>query len=213
MTETIQLTLFELNALDKWFQENTDKTRSEETKAKMRAAWTPKRKAEHSVKMRVAITGENNPMKQPETRARNSVALTGRTRSERAKAKQSAAMLGHSVSRTTKAKISATMIGKYMGENSPNWQGGKSFEPYCSRFNHQLKEQVRNRDNRTCILCGKGEIQNGERLTVHHIDGDKMQGCNGTKWYLCALCRSCNSKPDTFEKEFLIVSNLRFLES
>jgi len=44
-------------------------------------------------------------------------------------------------------------------------------------------------------------------LSVHHIDADKMQGCNGKKWYLCVLCRSCNSRPDTVEKEFLIVTN------
>ena len=31
--------------------------------------------------------------------------------------------------------------------------------------------------------CGKSEILNGERLTVHHIDADKMQGCNGKNYH------------------------------
>ena len=96
------------------------------------------------------------------------------------------------------------------GENNPAWIDGRSFEPYCPKFNFELKEKIRNRDNRVCQMpdCGKSEIENGERLTVHHIDGDKAQGCDGKLWYLVALCRSCNSKPDTPEKEFLIVVNM-----
>lgn len=95
----------------------------------------------------------------------------------------------------------------HTGNLSGNWQGGKSFEPYCHLFNEEKKEEIRNRDNRVCQLCGKSEILNGQRMSVHHVDGDKMQGC-GKGWYLITLCRSCNSKPDTVEKEFLIVSNL-----
>lgn len=111
------------------------------------------------------------------------------------------------LSEETKIKIRAALTGKYTLEKSPNWKGGISFEPYCPAFNNQLKELIRNRDNRTCVLCGTGEIQNGRRLSIHHIDGNKMQGCDGKKWYLCALCGSCNSRPDTIQKEFLIVTN------
>ena len=150
------------------------RTQSEETRFKMRAAWTLERKAK--------MTGENNPAKRPEVRA----------------------------------KLSAARKGKNLGmiaEKHPRSIDGRSSEPYCSRFNFQLKEQIRNRDNRTGVLCGKAEIQNGERLSVHHIDASKTQGCNGEKWYLCALCRSCNTKPDTLQKEFLIVSNLTGIDS
>jgi len=94
------------------------------------------------------------------------------------------------------------------GERSPAWKGGISFEPYCPAFNDEKKEEIRNRDNRVCQLCGKSEILNGQRLSVHHIDGDKMQGCNGKKWCLASLCVSCNSKKDTIEKEFLLISNM-----
>lgn len=97
---------------------------------------------------------------------------------------------------------------KFEGINNPNWAGGTSFGKYCILFNNKKKEEIRNRDNRVCQLCGKGEILNGRRLAVHHIDGDKMQGCNGKSWILCALCNSCNSKRDTIEKEFLLISNL-----
>ena len=112
----------------------------------------------------------------------------------------------------SKKKMSETKIlQKQSGDKNPNWRGGKSFEPYCSAFNDKLKEDIRNRDNRVCQLCGKSEILNGgKRLFVHHIDGDKMQGCDNKRWYLCALCHACNSSKDTIEKEFLIVSNLEY---
>lgn len=100
--------------------------------------------------------------------------------------------------------LSATLQGVSVDE----WSGYVSFEPYCDKFNFRLKEKIRNRDNRTCQLCGKSELLNGRRLAVHHIDGDKMQGCNGKKWYLGSLCMSCNFKKDTIEKEFLIISNI-----
>lgn len=83
--------------------------------------------------------------------------------------------------------------GKY-GEMSANWRGGVSFEPYCSKFNNALKENIRNRDERNCQLCGKSEIFNGRRLPIHHIDGNKMQGCDDHDWHLISLCNSCNSK-------------------
>ncbi|MBR9682293.1 MAG: hypothetical protein GOV02_01335 [Candidatus Aenigmarchaeota archaeon] len=86
------------------------------------------------------------------------------------------------------------------------WDSFISFEPYCEKFNEDKKEEIRNRDGRVCRLCGKTEIENKQRLTVHHINGDKTQGCE-SRWYLAAICRSCNGKKDTIKKEFLIVTN------
>ena len=156
-----------------------------------------------------------------ETRRKLSEARRGRTFTEEHRHKISEAHYGKKLSEEHKRKISETHRGKKhsedtrhkmsearRGELNSAWRGGISFEPYCPAFNDRLKESIRNRDNRTCVLCGASEIQNGQRLSVHHIDADKMQGCNGKNWYLCALCRSCNTRPDTVEKEFLIVSNL-----
>ena len=157
---------------------------------------------EHRGKMSASMTGENNPMKRQETRAKVSASWTPEKR-----AKLSEAKTGKTHSEEARAKISAAMSG----ENSPSWKGGISFEPYCYKFNHAKKEEIRNRDERFCQLCGKPEILNGEKLSVHHIDGSKTQGCSGEKWYLCALCRSCNSRADTLENEFLIVSNLSLI--
>ncbi len=94
--------------------------------------------------------------------------------------------------------------GEQVGEKNPNWQGGLSFEIYPFEFNHELREYIRNRDNRVCQLCGKSEVLNGRRLAVHHINGNK-EDCR--KENLTALCTFCNSKTDTVEKEFLIITN------
>lgn len=77
------------------------------------------------------------------------------------------------------------------GENNAAWLGGISFLPYCHKFNNQLKERIRDRDNRTCQGCGLNE--NGRRLAVHHIHYDK-ENCYPD---LIALCNSCHMKTNT----------------
>jgi len=80
------------------------------------------------------------------------------------------------------------------GENSPTWQGGKSFEPYCFKFNFNFKERVREFFNRRCYVCGKTEQENGRRLCVHHVGYDKDVCCNDVKPLFVSLCKNCHSK-------------------
>jgi hypothetical protein len=80
------------------------------------------------------------------------------------------------------------------GEKNPNWRGGTSFAPYCSKFNEELKENVRDAFGRKCAVCGKHEEVNGTRLPIHHVNFDKMSGCYGRSWNLVPLCPSCHSK-------------------
>lgn len=98
-----------------------------------------------------------------------------------------------------------TRIGGMSGSKNANWRDGKSFEIYPAVFNFELKEEIRNRDNRTCQLCGKSELLEGRRLSVHHINGNKLD-CR--KNNLVTLCNPCNSKSDTVEKEFLLIVNI-----
>jgi hypothetical protein len=79
-----------------------------------------------------------------------------------------------------------------LGENNPMWAGGKSFEPYCPKFNDELKEYIRGRFGRKCVVCGQPE--NGRKLAVHHVDYNKLQGCKGKTWSLIPLCHSCHTK-------------------
>ena len=80
------------------------------------------------------------------------------------------------------------------GPKSANWRGGTSYEPYCHKFNEPFKEHIRNKFNRVCYICDKTEEENGQRLTVHHVDYDKVDICNGKSWPFIAVCCSHNSR-------------------
>ena len=55
-------------------------------------------------------------------------------------------------------------------------------------FTWALKESIRDRDGRTCRLCGDGESDRA--LDVHHIDYDRE---NADLENLVSLCRSCHA--------------------
>lgn len=87
------------------------------------------------------------------------------------------------------------------GERSPSWKGGISFIPYCPKFNNQLKEKIRDRDGRTCQLCGAPE--NGKKLSVHHIHYDKPN-CAPDLISLCHICHTkANHNRDYYEELFM----------
>lgn len=89
------------------------------------------------------------------------------------------------------------------GEANPAWKGGISFEPYCTKFNFAFKEYIRDKFGRVCFLCSKTEEENGERLSVHHVNYDKECMCNDNlTCQFVPLCRSCNSKINGNRKEW-----------
>lgn len=88
---------------------------------------------------------------------------------------------------------SSALKGK-VGELSPKWKGGISFFPYCEKFDYDLKERVRNFFGRCCYVCGKTEAENGQKLSVHHVNYDKMVCCNDVKPLFVPLYQSCHSK-------------------
>lgn len=96
--------------------------------------------------------------------------------------------------------MSESHIGKYCGLESPHWKGGISFDPYCDKFNEAKREEVRNKYDRKCFICNLEEKNNltknnkVRKLSVHHIDGDKEQGCNDKPWFLVPLCIKCHIK-------------------
>lgn len=63
--------------------------------------------------------------------------------------------------------------------------------PYPYEFNEGLKEQIRQRDNYECRLCGTNQEELNEKLIVHHINFDKN---NNFAFNLISLCRSCHGK-------------------
>lgn len=87
-------------------------------------------------------------------------------------------------------------------ENSSNWRGGISNEPYSYFFNKELKEKIRKRDNYECQVCHITEEEHiiviGEVLSIHHIDYDKK---NYKEDNLVSLCRGCNARVN-FNREY-----------
>lgn len=104
------------------------------------------------------------------------------------------------LSKIHKANPNRYWLGKerldMKGEKHHGWLGGKSFEPYTREFTKFLKQSVRKRDNYICQLCGKKEEDEfcGKKkckLSIHHIDYNKI---NCVLDNLTTLCRPCNSK-------------------
>lgn len=95
-----------------------------------------------------------------------------------------------------------------VNENHPNWRGGASKLPYCYKFNKKLKDNIRNNYGNVCFICGKTSEENGVELSVHHIDYNKNQGCDGHNWKLVPLCISCHAK--TNHKRFIWNFLLRY---
>jgi hypothetical protein len=92
-------------------------------------------------------------------------------------------------------------------EENSNWRGGKSFEPYPLIWNKELREFIRERDRRICMICGLPEEINlkkcGEKLGIHHIDYNK-ENCD--RLNLISLCHDChtmtNFNRDYWQKYF-----------
>lgn len=78
----------------------------------------------------------------------------------------------------------------YKDGKHPNWQGGKSFEPYGPEFNKSLKNFIRKRDNQICMNCGVHREKLKEALTCHHINYDKNLNIQEN---LVSLCRNCHA--------------------
>ena len=96
-----------------------------------------------------------------------------------------------SVSYENRRKRSANSQGISYDE----WESFATDSPYCPKFNDACRESNRDKYGRACFLCRKTEAESGDRrLSVHHVDMNKDQGCNGHTWKLVPLCRSCHAK-------------------
>lgn len=86
------------------------------------------------------------------------------------------------------------------GTGSHNWRGGSSFEPYCPKFNNKLKHYIRHKFNHKCVICGnfetsvRADTNKKLSLAVHHVDYNKLQGCQGKTWALVPTCHKDHAK-------------------
>jgi 5-methylcytosine-specific restriction endonuclease McrA len=190
------------NRDDEWRRKQSEcrigKVLSEETKDKMSKTHTER-------------------YKDPNERRKTSIAMSGLKRSEETKERMRKpkteehkqkireSKLGHTVSEETREKISTARTGVYCLDKHPNWQGGKSFEPYCPKFNESLRTRVRAFFKYTCQICGA--VQKEPSLHVHHVAYDKQTCCNDTPPMFVPLCQKChlatNNHRGEFEKKFV----------
>lgn len=103
----------------------------------------------------------------------------------------------------TRKNMSKAQLNRYekLGpKGHPNWQGGKSFEPYPITFNRTFKRLIRKRDNYICMACGKHQEKEKRSLDIHHINYDKNltipENCVTT-------CRSCNAIANKNRKHWI----------
>ena len=176
---------------------------SEGTKKKMKDSRFEFNKTDEGMKFMQQqsknMKGENNPMKDPKIREIHSDAMS----STEFRQNRSEYML------TDKNPMKDPIVAKktgdsqrgeknhmygLRGEETPNWQGGISFEPYCIKFNKEFKDRVRDFFNGCCYVCGVGQSELGQKLDVHHVNYNKMVCCNDVKPLFVPLCRSCHAK-------------------
>jgi len=122
-----------------------------------------------------------------------SCAKIGKVLTEEHKQKISDAEKGKIVSEETRRRQSA----RHQCISYDEWETFACKMEYCPKFDADCRESNRAKYNYECFICGKPQTQNitkngnVRKLSVHHIDMDKTQGC-GSKWKLVPLCMKCH---------------------
>jgi hypothetical protein len=190
---------------------------SKETREKMAAAARkryedPEERKRHSI----ACTGHKFS---PEICAKLSAMRMGRKRNPISAAKQAIAIKKRWEDPVYREKMVLARIGKrhsdetkrkmslaQCGEKSYLWQGGISFEPYCPKFNEDLKRRIRAFFDHHCMMCGKPTEENKAALSCHHVEYNKQACCDGKPVHFAALCGRCHwrTNNDRFRWEAII---------
>ena len=102
-------------------------------------------------------------------------------------------------SEETRRRISAG----HQGIEYDEWEYYAVDSPYCPLFNKSCRESNREKYNRECFVCGISESENitstgkYRKLSVHHVDMNKDQECDGHEWKLIPVCMHCHGKLHT----------------
>ena len=103
-------------------------------------------------------------------------------------------LYGTHPSEETRIKHSCTMRGISVEE----FDGFVRYGKYCPKFNESLKERIRDKYKRKCLMCGMSEEEHirryGCKISMHHVDYNKQCGCDGNECRLVPLCSACHAK-------------------
>ena len=171
---------------------------SESTRGEKSHSYGKPRSTETKRKLSEANTGTNHPnfgkKLSKETRRRIAESEKGKPVSGETKQKLSIALKGVPQSEETRRRRSATQQGISYDE----WESFATDSPYCPKFNEACKESNREKYGSRCFITGASEEHNitstGKhcKLSVHHVDMNKAQGCNGHAWKLVPLGMGCH---------------------
>lgn len=200
------------------------KKHSEATKKKMSDAHKGKKGIKHTDITKKKISEAKKGKKRSEaTKRKISEAqkgkpsgMKGKKHSEVTKQKMSDALKGKPGpnkgkpwSEASRKKLSAT----HQGITYDEWESFACDKKYCPKFNESCRESNRAKYNYECFICGKHQSENVtkngkiRKLSVHHIDMDKQQGCDGHRWKLIPTCMNCH--PGTHNTE--VIARLEYL--
>ena len=157
---------------------------------------------EHKIKISKSLTGR------PKTPEHIKKVAMSNKRNHRRPADQQIANLtpykiGHPAWNKGKVTTEDTKLKQSivkLGEKAPNWQGGKSFEPYCRKWTEELRRRIRAFFNYECVTCGKTTEENRRQLCCHHIEYNKQACCDEKPVQFAALCDKCHNKTN-YERE------------
>lgn len=177
----------------------------------------------HLLKHEIPLRSAKETVHLPQVIAKNSKAnagknnaMYGKHRPESLKARLRECRIGTTLPDETKKKISNSLIGNkyrlgkhhtpkmrkqlslsHLGEKNSRWMGGISFEPYCPKFNNDLRRRIRAFFGYRCALCGEHESDLTRRLSCHHVEYNKDACCDGKPVRFAALCLRCHSRTNT----------------
>ena len=167
---------------------NWGKPLAPETRTKLSIANSGRRlPEERRVEMAVLQMGEKNSMF---GKTGDQSVWYGKHHTIETKLKMSAAQRGENnpmYGKHHSQEACKKMSAERGGENNPRWLGGISFEPYCPKFNDDLKRRIRAFFENQCVMCGNPN-PNGNALSCHHCTYDKMVCCNDNPVQFVALC-------------------------
>jgi len=162
------------------------------------ACWGKKLSDDRRAYLSKINTGGNHPNfgkhLSEETRRKISNSENGKRVTNETKQKLSESLKGVPQSNETRRRRSATRQGIPYDE----WESFAIDSPYCPKFNEACKESNREKYGRRCFITGKPEADNitttGKpcKLSVHHVDMNKAQGCDGHVWKLVPLGMGCH---------------------
>lgn len=81
-----------------------------------------------------------------------------------------------------------------------DWTGFSKRNLYPEDFNETLKMYIRSKYNNKCYICGKSELENNRKLSVHHIDRNKENTRENNLIPLCDVCHPSSHNKQTIAR-------------